>query len=91
MKLLETRRGASPASLCTLEKQKSDATCHGYRGVAERCDDAQTQVDQRPLIDGDYNSQSLYIGVAQTVEHHMVKVGVAGSNPVAGITKWLVE
>ena len=52
---------------------------------------AKMAVDQRPLIDGDYNSQSLYIGVAQTVEHYMVKVGVAGSNPVVGVIKWLVE
>jgi hypothetical protein len=49
VKLLETRRGASPASLCTLEKQKSEAACRGDRGVAERCKKAQTQVDQRAL------------------------------------------
>ena len=52
---------------------------------------AKMAVDQRPLIDGDYNSQSLYIGVAQRVEHHTVKVGVAGPNPVADIIEWLVE
>lgn len=39
-------------------------------------------VDQRPLIDGDYNSQSIYNPLAQWVEQRHGVPCVRGSSPV---------
>ena len=78
------KRGVNYSESLFVENKKTKQIERGERGVAQRCNGAKTREDLRPLIDGDYNSQSLYIAVAQEGRaNHLLKIVSRVRTPLA--------